>query len=307
MTSLERIASSRFPGEVYAAAGETLVELCAADRAGEIRSLVLECGAVLLRGFAVESVEAFREFVSMFSGKHFFDYAGGASPRHRTAESGVYNSTDYPPELSIPLHNELSYSNVYPEHLYFMCVTPADSGGQTTLGDGRRILAAVDDAVLNELRRKGICYVRNLIDQPGSGYSWPEAFGSSDRDVVERICRHQGADFRWLPDGTLQLRQVRPATTRHPITGEEVWFNQVYGFYFDRSEFGPDVQPRLECTFGDGSEIPVEIIHHIRRVLEEQTFAHNWETNDVVLTDNLLALHGRLPYKGEREIVLAMT
>jgi hypothetical protein len=81
----------------------------------------------------------------------------------------------------------------------------------------------------------------------------------------------------------------------------------VYGFYFDRSEFGCDVQPRLECTFGDGTEIPIEIISHIRRVLEEQTFDHNWEMNDVVFLDNVLALHGRKPYTGEREIVLAMT
>ena len=307
MTSLERIASSHFPGEIDAAAGDTIAEFWAEDRADQIRSLLLEYGAVLLRSFDVGDVEAFRNFVCAFSGKPFFDYAGGASPRHRTTASGVYNSTDYPPDLSIPLHNELSYSNVYPQHLYFMCVTPADDGGQTTLGDGRRILAAIDDAILNELRQKGVCYIRNLTAEPASGYSWVEAFGSNDRDVVERIIGLQGAEFRWLSDDTLQLRQVRPATTRHPVTGEEVWFNQVYGFYFDRSEFGCDVQPRLECTFGDGTEIPIEIISHIRRVLEEQTFDHNWEMNDVVFLDNVLALHGRKPYTGEREIVLAMT
>jgi hypothetical protein len=86
-----------------------------------------------------------------------------------------------------------------------------------------------------------------------------------------------------------------------------VWFNQVSGFYFDRSEFGPDVQPRLECTFGDGTEIPAAIDDHIRRVLEERAYAHRWRKHDIVILDNILALHGRLPYAGEREIVLAMT
>ena len=307
MTSTERIVPLRFPGEVDAAPDEKLVDLCSDSRSHELHYLILEHGAVLLRGFKVDGVEVFREFVWTFSGKEFFDYAGGASPRHRARAAGVYNSTDYAPEIRIPLHNELSYSDVYPEHLYFMCVTRAEGGGETTLGDGRRILAAMDEAVVHELRRKGVCYIRNLSAERGSGYSWSEAFESDDRLTIEQICRKQGADFKWLPDGGLQLRQVRPATTHHPQTGEEVWFNQVSGFYFDRAELGPDVQPRLECTFGDGTEIPVEMVDHICRVLEQQSYAHPWRKHDVVIVDNIVALHGRLPYVGEREIVLAMT
>lgn len=307
MTAPESIAKSYCPFKIDAEDGESLESLNAGPRKDALDTLILEHGAILLRNFVVDSIEAFRHFVGTFSGKEFFDYSGGASPRHRTRASGVYNSTDYAPEIHIPLHNELSYSDDYPERLYFMCVTSADEGGETTIGDGRRILIAMDDTVVDELRQKLVCYIRNLAAEPGSGYSWPEAFESIDRSAVERICKKQGAVFRWLPDGDLQLRQVRPATVRHPNTGEEVWFNQVSGFYFDRAEIDADVRPRLECTFGDGTDIPVDVVGHIRSVLEEQAFAHSWQDHDVVILDNVLALHGRLPYSGEREIVLAMT
>jgi alpha-ketoglutarate-dependent taurine dioxygenase len=251
--------------------------------------------------------QALRDFVCRFSGKDLFDYAGGASPRHQAGARRIYNSTDYPPEISIQLHNELSYSSIYPQHLFFICIKPADAGGQTTLGDGRRILEAIDRDVVEELRRRGVCYIRNLSREPGSGYSWPEAFDTDDERAVEAICGKSGAEFRWTDDGAMQIRQFRPATITHPVTGEEVWFNQAAGFYFDRSKSDAATRPRLESTFGDGGPIPAEMIDHIGGVLEAQAVAHDWETGDIVILDNVLAEHGRMPFTGTREIVLAMT
>ena len=307
MTALESIAVNGYPRMVVARAGDSIADLCRETRRSDLRSLLVRHGVLVLRGSRVGDIEAFRDFVRGFSGKDLFDYAGGASPRHQTKASRVYNSTDYPPELSIPLHNELSYSRIYPVHLFFMCVNRADEGGHTTLGDGRRILKAVDRDVVEELRKRGICYIRNLVRERGSGYSWPEAFDTEDKRLVEDICTKSGADFRWVAGGTLQIRQVRPAIIAHPVTGEEVWFNQAAGFYFDRSKSDPAIEPRLESTFGDGEPIPAAMIEHISKVLEEQTVAHDWKVGDIVVLDNILTEHGRMPFAGTREIILAMT
>ncbi|MFN6963687.1 MAG: TauD/TfdA family dioxygenase [Pyrinomonadaceae bacterium] len=274
-----------------------------------IRSHLLSSGAVLIRGLRDVSVDDLAEFARRFAGRQLFGYTGGASPRRSLGPTGTYISTDYPPALAIPLHNELSYATAYPELLFFFCIAPPDAGGETTLGDGRRVLAEIDPYLVDEFKRRGIAYIRNLASDAGSGCSWQDAFGTEDRWAVERICAGGRIEFKWLKDGSLRLEQQGPATTTHPLTGEEVWFNQAAGFYA-----GPagdtSGRPRLACGFGDdGSPIPEAAIDHIRSVLRDNESPHRWEANDLVIVDNILAMHGRRPFGdlSERSIVLAMT
>jgi alpha-ketoglutarate-dependent taurine dioxygenase len=272
----------------------------------EINARLTEVGAVLLRGCNFEGAHDFREFVRTLSGKEFLGYAGGASPRKRSGLEGIYNSTEYPPDLHLALHNDMSYSAIYPHRLYFLCEREPSVGGETTFGDSRRILRSVPTGIVEEMKARGICYIRNLNPRPGTGYSWAEAFNTKDREEVEVICRSSGADYSWECDSTLRLRQNGPATIRHPKTGEEVWFNQAAGFYAGTSATHGE-RPRLECTFADGAEIPPEFIERIRSVLEQQEVPHRWQRSDVIILDNILAAHGRMPFQGERRIMLAMT
>jgi alpha-ketoglutarate-dependent taurine dioxygenase len=140
---------------------EALLDRLAVERE-VVEARLLEHGAMLLRGWRVESVADLRQVVGAISGgAPLFNYAGGASPRRALGE-GSYTSTEYPPQLQLSLHNELSYADVFPRRLYFLCLMPPASGGETTLGDSRRILAAIDGEVLDRFRTKGIRYFRNL-------------------------------------------------------------------------------------------------------------------------------------------------
>ena len=268
-------------------------------------------GAVLLRGFGIADLSDFENFVRSFSGKELFGYAGGVSPRN-SLKGAIYTSTEYPPEVGLSLHNELSYADVFPANLYFGCLIAPAVDGETTLGDSRRILQKLDAEVLGLFKRKQICYIRNLEADKFSDYSWQAAFETENRAEVEKVCRKIGASFEWQPDGRLQVRQIRPATVKHPVTGEEVWFNQADGFHpsnlglenyetFEESEF------RLNCTFGDGTPIEPQILEHVRRVLRSETIPHRWLAGDILILDNLLTAHGRKPFSGPRKIVLAMT
>ena len=294
--------------------GESLEEAAIAARGQLTRH-----GALLFRGWGVEDLETFQRFVAAFSdGAAPFGYAGGASPRHRLSEAGaVYSSTEYPPEMILSLHNELSYADVWPTTLYFFCLVPAARGGATSIADSRRILAALDPALVAEFRRRRLRYIRNLSPVQGSGYSWQEAFETSDPREAERGCERIGADHEWLRDGVLRISQVREATARHPGTGEEVWFNQADGFHPSAlapelyeaalAEVGSEDRFRLNVTYGDGEPIEREALEHIRAVLSAQTVPHGWQEGDMLVLDNILTAHGRLPFEGPRKIALAMT
>ena len=133
-----------------------------------LREALLEHGALLFRGFEIDDVSQFRHFVRSFSGRRLLNYAGGVSPR-RPLASHIYSSTEYPPDLTLSLHNELSYSSAYPSHLYLCCLVPARKGGETTIGDSRRILKRVDPSLTAFMNRKTICYLRHLSPHRGSG------------------------------------------------------------------------------------------------------------------------------------------
>jgi alpha-ketoglutarate-dependent taurine dioxygenase len=293
-----------------------LLETAQARREAHGRALLTH-GALLFRGWSARSLDDFSAFVRAFSGSdRLFGYAGGASPRKALAEGGLYSSTEYPPSMTLSLHNELSYADVWPRRLFFFCLVAPREGGETTLADSRRILAAIDPAVAEEFRRRKIRYVRNLSPLKGSGYSWQEAFETDDAQEAEARCRRIGAAFEWRGNGILRMSQVRPATATHPETREEVWFNQADGFHpsaLDPATYaeqlaicGSEEDFRLGVTWGDGAPIPLEALAHVRSVLAAQALGHRWREGDILVLDNLLAAHGRAPFAGPRKIALAM-
>lgn len=277
------------------------------------RSKLLQHGALLFRGFQVQGTKEFRDFVREFSGREFFNYAGGAAPRAALGKN-VYNSTEYAPHLTLDLHNELSYSEIYPRHLYFFCQTAPEKGGETALGDSRRILRKIRPKIVGLFKHKNVLYERHLRNDKGSGFSWQEAFENDERQKVEEICRKTGVEYEWQAGDCLRLRQIRPATCIHPETQEEVWFNQAHGFHtssLDEETLAAyraaGEKPRLSCGFGDDSPICQLIIEHIRGILRQETMPHRWRAGDILILDNILTAHGRMPFSGARKIVLAMS
>jgi len=274
---------------------------------------LLQYGALLFRGFQIQTADEFSSFVEKFSGRDFFNYAGGASPR-REVKKDIYNSTEYPPQLSLDLHNELSYSKTYPQHLYFFCLTAPERGGETTLGNSRRILRALRPKIVGLFKYKKVLYERNLRADKGSGYSWQEVFETDDKQEVKEICRRTGTDYEWNINDSLCLRQICPATLFHPETAEEVWFNQALGFHTSTLDeetlsalHAAKEKPRLNSFFGDGSPICRLMLEHIRGVLGKETILHKWQEGDILILDNILTAHGRMPFSGARKIILAMT
>lgn len=284
-----------------------------ADQRVLLRENLLRYGAILFRGFDGREIEEFERVARLFSGRDFFSYAGGVSPRI-SLNGGIYASTEYPPDLPLALHNGLSYSENFPRHLYFFCHTAPAQGGETTLGDNRRILQNITPKTAGLFKYKGVRCDRYLIDDTDSQYSWQAAFETRDKAAAESVCRQIGAEFEWKKNGGLRVSQIRPATVKHPETGEEVWFNQADGFHPSNldaetrhrcAESGEEF--RLNAHFGDGLQIAELMLEQIRCVIAEETVPHRWQTGDILILDNLLTAHGRMPFSGARKICLAMT
>lgn len=277
---------------------------------------LLEHGAILFRGFAFSSREKFQAMLAQLN-QELAPYLDGDSPRTKLG-GGVYTSTEYPPDLSIPLHNELSYSATWPARLFFCCVLAAEQGGETPLISSRVLLNALPIELVNEFRSRKVRYVRNLHAGKGTGKSWQATFETESRAEVDRYTKAAGIEARWDADGCLRLIAVRSATAYHPITGDEVWFNQADQFHpsslpaetFESMstlyEGFEDEMPE-NATFGDGAPIPLELLQCIRSTTRKLQVTFKWEVGDLLMVDNMLLAHGRMPFKGARKVLVAMT
>jgi len=277
-----------------------------------LEALLARYGAVLLRRVLPAETAAFDAALGRLA-PDLKPYVGGQSQRSRV-EGKIYTSTEYPSDQEIVLHNELSYTRTPPRRLYFFCLVPADTGGETPIVDCRRLFEALDPAVRDPLVARGVRYVKNMHGGSGFGKSWQAHFETADRDVVTVYLRDGGVDHRWGEDGSLWTSQVRPAAIAHPETGETVWFNQADLWHWSAlgargasllRVMGPDRLP-TNAQYGDGEQIPAEHMTVTRETRRREAARFPWEPGDLLLLDNHLVAHGRRPFTGERRILVAM-
>jgi alpha-ketoglutarate-dependent taurine dioxygenase len=279
-----------------------------------LESGILEHGAILLKNTGIESVPDFDLVIRYIAGKPM-NYVDGFSPRTKLTAS-TYTSTEYDADFSITLHNELSYSAKWPSRLFFCCITPCESGGETTIADCRKILDGFDPDLLAEIEAKGVKYVRNLHAGGGAGPSWQQTYETESKEDVEQFCKENNINYQWKEDGGIKLTQYRPAIIEHPVTKEKVWFNQVDQFHpshldediYEALMFMYETEEAMPMygAFGDGSQISADKIKEIRETVDKNIVRNPWEKGDLLIVDNVLVSHGRSPYKGNRKIVVSM-
>lgn len=282
----------------------------AAAHRDELTADLQTAGAILFRGFAIapERVEAFVEAVSGPA----LDYTERSSPRHRVG-GHVYTSTDYPADQTIFFHNENAYAHTFPLKLFFYCVTPAAEGGETPLADVRKVYARLDPDLRARFEREGVRYVRNY--RGDLGLDWRTVFQSDDRHEVEARAKASGYDVEWRESGRLRTRRVGPAVRRHPQTGETVWFN--HAAFFHLSTLAPAVQAGLrtlgeaelphQTYYGEGEPIPDDVAAALRAAYDAESVRFPWQTSDLLMIDNMLVAHARSPFRGAREVRVAMS
>lgn len=276
---------------------------------------LLEHGAILFRGFGINTPGTFARLTRSVA-PGLLDCLDDNGPRTKIT-SGIYTSTEYPAEYQLSMHSEYAYSHKFPARLFFCCVVEPGKGGQTPIADNRQILKKLDPSVVEEFTRKQVKYLRNLHGGNGFGLSWQAAFQTTDRAAVEKYCRGMLIDYEWKADGGLRLQHTFFSTMTHPRTGEQVWFNQAPQFH--PSDYPTDIYTSLldsyrgkedelpqTSFFGDGTPIDDAALKHIRETMFAQATVFPWREGDVLMLDNVLVCHGRMPFSGPRKILLAM-
>lgn len=227
-------------------------------------------------------------------------------------EAGVFTPTSYSPRQKLLWHNENSFLDVFPGCIVFGSVKVPKEGGETPLVDNERLMAAIDRGIVRRFREHGIRYVRTY--HAGLHRTWQQILQASTKDEAEAYGREHGIELHWQEE-TLTTVATRPAFCTHPESGRETFFAQPLHWHpralpgstrevLDRM-YGTDNLPR-HCVFGDGTEIDDSIIDELIQACEELEEVSPWAPGKVMVVDNIRYAHGRNPYKGERELFVAM-
>jgi alpha-ketoglutarate-dependent taurine dioxygenase len=275
-----------------------------------IESYLLKHGAILFRGFGLDSVAGFEHVCSAICPELFAEY--GDLPREGVSDK-VYQSTPYPPDMTILFHNESSHLPSWPRKQFFMCAQKSQQGGETPILDCREVYKLLDKDVVQRFEEKGLMYIRNFV--PGIDVSWQEFFHTDNKFKAEEACRAEGMTCEWTSGDGLRIRQVSRAIIKHPKTGEMVFFNQIqlhHPYCLDpatrsslRAMFTEAELPRNVC-YGDGSPIEESVMEQLGNLYWERCRIFPWQEGDLILIENMLVSHARNPYVGPRKIVVAM-
>lgn len=295
----------------------------------KIDEQVYRAGVLLLRGFDVNSPDTFRAVCAAVN-PVLKNYTGGDSPRTGVVDK-VYTSTEYAEELEVLLHNELSYAGWSPQRVFFGCLRPSETGGETHLADGRRVYSEMDAEVRKRFEEKGVIYLQHLWceeGQPGVGKSWQQTFETHSRAEAEQYLVQSNMTFEWTKWG-IRTAAKKLAVRMHKITGERCWHNQADQWHrlmlsvkdSVGNELGLSDLELMETnlsstagietlgnhvTFGDGSEISVDDLQHIRSISRQCEVKFPWQRGDIMVIDNVLCMHGRKPFTGQRQVLVAM-
>lgn len=314
VTDEANVEYSVLPGELGfplvvkpATVGMQLNDWVSQNRA-EFEEKVNKYGALLFRGFHINTVEKFEDFSKIYADTPL-EYNLRSSPRYAVGKN-VYHTTTYPKEYHIEMHSESSYAPVHPRNIVFCCIVPAEKQGETPIADNKKVLQFLSEKTRNKFFEKGVRYVRNLNE--AYGLSWKEVFQTENKKEVEATCDEQRISYEWKSDTNLVLTWNKKAIWEHPNTGDQIWFNHAYFFnkYALEASFFDLVKTEDELPnntfFGDGTEISKEEIEEIRAAYQKAIVLFPWEKGDVLFLDNMLMSHGRSPYEGSRQIIASL-
>lgn len=283
----------------------------ARSASGEIEDALLSHGAMVMEGFGPLDLARFAALVEATRRGPLLDYDHRSTPR-TALEGRIYTSTEYPRQLEIPLHNEMSYARRWPDRLWFGCLEAAAEGGETTLADAHQVLERLPPALVARFEARGLTYVRRYHRDIDLG--WAETFQARTLEEAMARARAHGLTAS-IEEGILMTTQTCQVTAVHPRSGKRLWFNQAHLFH--PSSLPAGVRADLTAAFGvarlprtvthaDGTPLDERDLEEIRAAYAAERRAPRWSAGAVLFVDNMRVAHGRAPFSGARRVIVAM-
>lgn len=299
-----------------------------------LTTLLAKHGALLFRGLPIHSATDFSAFAHAF-GWRPHEIIGIVVERPLLTPN-VAPANESPKEVRIYNHNESPQVPHAPEYIFFYSQkAPAvGKGGETPISSSlelyhraRTEIPEFVDLLVQKGIRSEVTY--KFGRQYVGGSTLREAFGKEildedDEDTrkrkvenqIRRYGRGQWTTWEWTKDEDgkedgIVLTHRLPVVRAQPGTNLPTLFTGLAAYYKNsiegRKGSAAGRKNVAQQLFGDGTPIPEEYLATLARITDEIRVLHRWEEGDVLVFDNIIAQHGREPWRGEQgdRVVLA--
>ena len=276
-----------------------------------VDAALADAGALLFRGFDVPDALAFDAAVEGY-GEPGFTYEDSLSNAVRTnVTTRVFTANEAPPTTEIFLHHEMAQTPLYPAKLFFYCEIAADKGGATPVCRSDWVLERLEREApefIRKLEAHGVRYTNVMpgSDDTGSGQgrSWRSTLSVADRLGAEARLTELGYAWEWLDEDALRATTSALPAVRTLPDGRKTFFNQLIAAFRGWADSRND--PNRSITFGDSTAITSQDMTPAIAIADELTADIPWQSGDVALVDNFLAMHGRRPFEGKRRVLASL-
>ncbi|KAF1843576.1 Clavaminate synthase-like protein [Cucurbitaria berberidis CBS 394.84] len=278
-------------------------------------------GTLLFRGLPINSADDFSKFAHAF-GYSPHEVIGIIIDRPLLAPN-VAPANEAPKEVLIYNHNESFMVPHAPEYIFLHCRRAPKEGGETPISSSLELFQRAKDEIpefIDELAEKGmLSKVTYKVDiQFAGGSTLKQAFGKEIEEEddeatkrakiekqIKRYGRGEHTTWEWTDDGqTLVLAHRIPVIRTQPGTGLPTLFTALAAHYKTNQRLAALDPPQKIGTlqlFGDGTPIPEHYCKKLAEITDEIRVLHKWQQGDVLVYDNIIAQHGRQPWKGKQE------
>jgi alpha-ketoglutarate-dependent taurine dioxygenase len=174
-------------------------------------------GAVLLRGFDVNSTKAFEETILSIQGMQGMSHLFMSEPgRNRVDGLDYVFHTNSKIKTGGTLHlggfhNENYYSPDVPSYISFFCLSPAKSGGETGLIHMGRVYEKLSTSLKEQLE-----------NTPFFVSKWPVAVIANRYKISVEEAKKACVEFGLNLEENSHVVMHKPSVLKHPITGEPI-------------------------------------------------------------------------------------
>lgn len=272
----------------------------------ELKSALAADGAILFRGFPIECAEDFDQFAEAF-GYGEFTYEESLSNAVRINRTRrVFTANEAPPDVEIFLHHEMAQTPIYPQKIFFCCLSAAEEGGATPICRSDELFEAFEDECpqwASKFKALGVKYSTHMPGDDdvnsGQGRSWKSTLSVNSKEDAQARLEELGYSWVWQADGSVITTTPALPAVRELPDGRQSFFNQVIAAY--RGWKRSDSSDEALLTFGNGEKIPNEAIDALVDLSRRFIYPVRWQDGDVALVDNYRVMHGRYPYSGSRK------
>lgn len=290
-----------FGREIKCEEGDAISDL----KLQELIEMIKTAGVLLFRNFNID-LERFNSFTDQF-GTDYMTYKGGGYIRQQvndgndeTLLSVKYDhGREQQDTFGLPLHGEMYYTENRPVMLWFYCLIPPTSDGETTVCDGSAIYNELCNETKQLLNQKRLKYIRKYLDG-----EWQKIYQTEDIDDAVAFAKSSGLDAHIdTATNALHTEFLHPAVITSRWGGHKVYINNMLTVMWQEN-MGRETSI---VRFEDDTRIPESILNEVVEIQQRLIIPIEWRKGDFALIDNTRTLHGRRAFTDpNREVFLRM-